>query len=149
MSPHVPEGSAEHKNPEGRQPVILRPGGGRAFPMGRISAVIKADGAESGNAYSISEWRMEPNTKGPGAHHHSEDDVFFVTEGTLSILVVDEWIEAPAGSFVLVPGGIVHDFENRSDAEVSFLNISTPGGFEDHLPAIAEYWAENPPGDAR
>jgi hypothetical protein len=30
-----------------RRAVILKPGKGRAYPMGRIGAVFKADGAES------------------------------------------------------------------------------------------------------
>ena len=34
----------------GRRPVVLGPGEGRAYPMGRISAVFKADGAETGHA---------------------------------------------------------------------------------------------------
>jgi ferritin len=30
--------------------------------MGRISAVFKADGAETGQLYSISEWWLDPHT---------------------------------------------------------------------------------------
>ena len=43
-----------------RKPVVLRPGEGRAYPMGRIGAVFKADGAESDSRYSISEWWLDP-----------------------------------------------------------------------------------------
>jgi mannose-6-phosphate isomerase-like protein (cupin superfamily) len=43
-------------------------------------------------------------------------DVFYVIEGTMSFLVDGRWLDAPKGSFVLVPGGVTHDFENRSDA---------------------------------
>ena len=46
----------------GRRPVVLGPGEGRAYPMGRISAVFKADGAETGQLYSISEWWLDPHT---------------------------------------------------------------------------------------
>ena len=130
-----------------RRPIVLKPGGGRSYPMGRISAVFKADGDETGAAYSISEWWLEPHTQGPGAHSHDEDDVFFVLEGTMSILVGDEWIDAPAGSFVLVPGGTTHDFENRSDARAGILNF-TPGEFESEMPGIADWFANHPPGRA-
>jgi mannose-6-phosphate isomerase-like protein (cupin superfamily) len=81
--------------------------------MGRISAVFKADGAETGQRYSISEWWREPHTKGPGAHSHPEDDVFYVLAGAMSVLVGTEWTEARTGSFVLVPGNATHDVENR------------------------------------
>ena len=33
-------------------------------------------------------------------------------------------------AILLAPGGMVHDFANRSDRPARFLNITTPGGFE-------------------
>lgn len=131
-----------------RHPIVLAPGEGRAYPMGRISATFKADGGETADRYSISEWWLEPHTQGPGAHTHPEDDVFFVLQGTMSFLVDDEWIDAPAGSFVLVPGGVTHDFENRGDEPAGALNLSAPGNFEQHMPSIVEWFTEHPPGRA-
>jgi mannose-6-phosphate isomerase-like protein (cupin superfamily) len=135
-------------SPPARKPIVLTPGAGRQYPMGRISAVFKADGDETAQAYSISEWWLDANTKGPGAHSHPEDDVFFVIEGTMSLLVGTEWIDAPVGSFVLVPGGVTHDFENRSNQRAGILNF-TPGVFEPEMKGIAEWFAEHPPGNAR
>ena len=132
----------------GRLPVVLGPGEGRAYAMGRIGAVFKADGPETESRYSISEWRLEPHTQGPGAHSHPEDDVFFVTLGTMSLLLGSEWIHANQGSFVLVPGGTIHDFENRSDAPAAVLNLSIPGAFEPHMADIVQWFAANPPGHA-
>jgi len=130
-----------------RKAIFLRPGEGRAYPMGRIWSIFKADGEETAKGYSISEWWLEPHTKGPGAHAHPEDDVFYVIEGTMSFLVGDRWIDAPKGSFVLAPGGTTHDFENRSDDRAGVLNFS-PGTFEEAMPGIAQWFAENPPGEA-
>jgi mannose-6-phosphate isomerase-like protein (cupin superfamily) len=119
------------------------------YPMGRIRAVFKADGAETGEGYSISEWWLEPHTKGPGAHSHPEDDVFYVLAGTMSVLVGTEWIDANAGSLILVPGNVPHDFENRGSEASGLLNFKTPGDFEPEMPAIAEWFAAHPPGDTR
>jgi quercetin dioxygenase-like cupin family protein len=130
-----------------RKPLVISPGGGRRYPMGRISAVFKADEAETANKYSISEWWLEPHTQGPGPHSHDEDDTFFVIEGTMSLLVGETWIDAPVGTFVLVPGGTTHDFQNRSDKRAGILNFKTDT-FESEIPAIAQWFAENPPGDA-
>jgi quercetin dioxygenase-like cupin family protein len=116
--------------------------------MGRISAVFKADGAETAQAYSISEWWLDANTQGPGAHSHPEDDVFYVISGTMSFLVGQEWIDAPAGSFVLVPGGVTHDFENRGSQRAGVLNFF-PGVFEPAMDGIAQWFAKHPPGNAR
>ena len=133
--------------PPARKPVVLPPGGGRRYPMGRISAIFKADGPESENRYSISEWWLEPKTTGPGPHAHDEDDVFYVLAGTMSFLVGDAWLDAEAGSFVLVPAGLTHDFENRGSVKACFLNCSAPGGFEPYMPSISEWFHEHPPGD--
>jgi hypothetical protein len=47
-----------------------------------------------------------------------------------------------------VPGGVLHDFENRSDTRAGALNFSAPGDFEAHMHDIADWFAEHPPGDA-
>ena len=134
---------------ESRAPVVLGPGEGRAYPMGRISAIFKADGAETAERYSISEWWLDPHTKGPGPHSHPEDDVFYVLAGTMSVLVDTDWTDAVAGSFVLVPGNVTHDFENRGSERAGMLNVSSPGNFEQEMPGIAQWFAEHPPGDTR
>jgi mannose-6-phosphate isomerase-like protein (cupin superfamily) len=134
--------------PRKREPIVLQPGAGRAYPMGRIASVFKADREETASRYSISEWSLEPNTKGPGAHSHEDDDVFYVLEGTMSVFVHDRWIDAEKGAFVLIPGGVTHDFENRTRERAVVLNFSAPGGFEEHMPGIAEWFAAHPPGDA-
>lgn len=130
-----------------RKPIVLRAGEGRIYPMGRIGAVFKADSEETASQYSISEWWLEPHCKGPGAHSHPEDDVFFVLEGTMSVLVGNDWIDAPAGSFILVPGGVTHDFENRSDNKAGVLNFF-PGVFEPAMPDIVDWFSKHPPEHA-
>src|SRR5262249_5204873 len=84
----------------------------------------------------------EGRTEGPGAHSHAEDDIFYVIEGTMSVLIGDRWVDAPSGSFVLVPGGMTHDFQNRSGQRAGILNFSIPGNFETEMSAIAE-WLRN------
>lgn len=138
--------SAENGSTQ-RAGIVLSPGDGRSYPMGRIGAVFKADGAETNGKYSISEWWLEPKTQGPGAHSHQEDDVFYVIEGTMSFLVGDCWIDAPKGTFVLAPGGMTHDFENRTSQRAGVLNFSIPGEFEKNMPDIVNWFVEHPPKD--
>lgn len=130
-------------NPVPRKPIVLGPGQGRTYSMGRTAAVFKADGGETASGYSISEWWLEPHTAGPGAHSHPEDDVFYVLAGTMSVLTGDEWVHATAGSFVLIPGGVTHDFENRGEVRAGVLNFYAPGTFEEHMPAIVDWYAQN------
>ncbi len=112
--------------------------------MGAIRAVFKADGDETGNRYCVSEWWLEPHTKGPGAHlHEANEEVFYVLEGTAAMLVGEQWIDAPKGSFILIPPRTMHDFENRTDRRFGLLNFFMPGGFEPMMPAIVKWFEEN------
>ena len=140
---------SENGNSNGRRPVVLAPGEGRAYPMGPLSAVFKADGGETAQKYSISEWWLDPHTKGPGTHSHPEDDVFYVLAGTMSVMIDSEWIDAPAGAFVLGPAGTEHDFENRPADRAGTLNVSVPGDFEQAMPGIAQWFVERSPADSR
>jgi mannose-6-phosphate isomerase-like protein (cupin superfamily) len=136
---------AEPTSPMRRDGIVLAAGEGRAYPMGRLAAVFKADGAETAGLYSISEWWLDPHTPGPGPHAHPEDDVFYVIEGTVSFLMDESWVDASKGAFVLAPGGVTHDFENRSDARAGFVNFSAPGDFEPRMPEIAGSLSQNGP----
>lgn len=128
-------------------PIVLGPDEGRAYAMPAMRAVFKADGAETGDRYSISEWWVEPHSPGPGAHsHEANDEIFYVIEGTASLLVGDRWIDAPRGSFFFIPAGTTHDFANRSDTRMGLFNVFVPGGFETNMPSIVQWFEENSAG---
>src|SRR5436309_412231 len=65
-----------------RKPIVVRPEQGRVYAMGRMRAIFKADRDETAGRYSISEWWLEPRTRGPEVHAHPEDHVFYVIAGT-------------------------------------------------------------------
>jgi mannose-6-phosphate isomerase-like protein (cupin superfamily) len=105
--------------------IILPPGGGRAYRIGAMRGVFKVDH----EAYCASEWSVDPGGSGSGPHRHEEDDeVFLVTEGTMWFRTGDDWVEAPAGTFLRIPAGVTHDFENRGDRPAVAFNIKIPGG---------------------
>jgi len=125
--------------------VVLGPGEGRAYEMGFMSAVFKADGAETDDRYSVSEWWLEPSSPGPGAHSHAaNDEIFYVLAGTPRLLVGERWVDGATGSFFLIPAGVTHDFENPGDERAGLLNVFIPGGFERNMPSIVDWFASNP-----
>lgn len=136
-------------DPNNEQAIFIEPQGGRAYDMGRIAAIFKADGEETANQASVSEWWFEPNTKGAGAHSHElENELFYVLEGTMTFLVGETWRGADKGAFIYIPAGVRHDLENRSDQRAGVLNIFTGGAFEANMPKIVEWFVEHPPEDA-
>jgi len=108
-----------------------------------MTAIFKADENETDNKYSISEWWLEPNSAGPGAHQHeNNDEVFYVLEGTTSFLVGDHWVDAEKGTFLRIPAKTMHDFANRTTMKTGVLNFFIPGGFERNMPSIVK-WIED------
>lgn len=114
------------------QPIVLLPNEGRSYAVGPMRGTFKASGDETGGRYCASVWTVEPRSPGPGPHHHeAQEEVFVVTEGTMTFLVGETWVDAPAGAFVRIPEGVTHDFENRTDAPAAAFNIFMPDdGFE-------------------
>jgi quercetin dioxygenase-like cupin family protein len=74
-----------------------------------------------------------------GVHSHSDDHVFYVIAGTLSLRTNDDddWFEAAPGSYVVIPGGTPHTFENQGSVRTGFISFNAPGGFEARMPGIA------------
>jgi mannose-6-phosphate isomerase-like protein (cupin superfamily) len=121
--------------------ILLSPGEGRQYHCGPMRSVFLADGDESGDRYSVSVWWVAPRSSGPGAHcHEANEELFYIVEGTMTFLVGDQHVDAPAGTFLRVPAGVMHDFANNTALPAGALNVFIPGGFESNMPAIVEWY---------
>ena len=128
--------------------IVLPAGKGRQYPCGPMHSVFLADGAETGDRYSVSIWWVSPGRPGPGAHSHdANEELFYVVEGTMTFLVGDQWIDAAAGTFLRIPAGVTHDFENRTPNPAGVLNVFIPGGFEADMPEIVEWYRTHGQGE--
>jgi uncharacterized protein YjlB len=63
------------------------------------------------------------------AHTHEQDEVIYLIEGELTMILGGERINAKAGSLAYIPSGCVHSFRIDSE-EARLLNFYLPGGFE-------------------
>lgn len=103
--------------------IVLSPGEGRHYSCGPMHSVFLADGVESGDRYSASLWWVEPGKAGPGAHQHeANDELFYVIDGTMTFLIGDRHLDATLGTFLRIPAGVIHDFENRTAAPAGAFN---------------------------
>lgn len=105
-------------------------------------AVIKATAADTGGQMTIVEVTDPPNEAGPLHVHHTEDEGFWILEGSATFEVGDQTIEARAGDYLYGPRDIPHRY-TTGPAGCRMLFIFTPGGFEDVLRATSR------PADSR
>ena len=82
--------------------------------------------------FVIAEWLDAGGTPGqkrliaPTHLHRSDDEAWYVLEGTLTFRVGDDEVEVRAGSAVLVPAGTAHTYWNPSADPARYLIIMTP-----------------------
>lgn len=93
-------------------------------------AVIKATAADTGGQMTIIEVTEPPGAEAPLHVHHREDEGFFILEGSVTLYVGDEVIEAKAGDYAMGPRDIPHRYTVGPDG-CRMLFICLPGGFED------------------
>ena len=129
---------------------ILGPGEGTTYEVGTATSLFKATSEATAGFFSLAEVTIQPGTSGPPPHSHRELlDSFYVLEGTLTVRVGDGELEAPPGTYACVPPGVVHTFANRSAGPVRFLNLNTPGGWEDYIRDLAAATPADGPPDPR
>jgi mannose-6-phosphate isomerase-like protein (cupin superfamily) len=123
------------------KPIVLRPGEGQTIDLGNFEMSVKATGAETGGLFSLLE-AAEPPNFGPPMHiHHDCSEAFYVLEGEYRIFIEDAEHRCPAGSFILIPGGLRHGFR-VGDTPSRKLNLYVPaemvGYFNDLSAAMAK-----------
>ena len=83
------------------------------------------------DAFVIAEWRDPggpaglPRLIAPPHLHRSDDEAWYVLEGTLRVRVGKEELEARAGSAVFVPRGTPHTYWNPGPGPVRYLLAMT------------------------
>ena len=83
--------------------------------------------------------------EGPPFHVHEEqDEIVYFIDGPFRFRSGDEVSDAPAGSFVFIPRGTEHTWQNLSDSEARLFVVFIPGapGMERFFEAFAEAAAE-------
>jgi quercetin dioxygenase-like cupin family protein len=123
--------------------VVVAPGAGETVegPAGG-PLTFKVRGEQTGGALTAFENVIAPGD-GPPLHvHASEDEAWYVLEGELRFRLGPDIASAPAGSFVFVPRGTPHCFQNADQQPARILVLFTPAGIErffDHFAALPAF----------
>ena len=122
--------SAEYKK------IFIAPGEGARLPILDITHKVTAE--SFGGAFTIIEAHLTPGRMIPPHTLTREDECNFVLEGELTLDIGGQIVVAPARSFVIKPRGVYHALCNASTEPVRFLEIHTPGEFENYYDEYEE-----------
>lgn len=114
----------------GLEPAAVRSEEGEARWWFDGLSVLKAASADTGGQMTILEITERPDSAGPLHVHHTEDEGFWILEGSATFEVGDQTIEAGPGDYVFGPRDIPHRYSTGPEG-CRMLFIFTPGGFEE------------------
>lgn len=120
------------------EPVLRRPGEGETVdnPLG-ADVVFKARGEHTDGTLIAFETVVAPGDGPPLHTHANEGESMYVLDGEMRFKLGDEIRAAPAGSFVFVPRGTPHTWQNVGDGPARMLIHFTPSGMERFFDAFA------------
>ena len=95
-------------------------------------------------AYCLVESLTAPGAGAPPNRHPTDDEAFYVIDGSFEFTIGGETIQGTRGSFVQVPNGAVHAFRNTGDKPGRLLIINSPGRVHDGF--FTEAGEPMPPG---
>ena len=123
---------------------IVALGNGELVEIGQISMEILEDGSLTDHRLGVARFGIPPHTAGPPQHKHTEhDEGFLVTKGRLIFLVGAEKHEAAAETWVMVPVGAPHSFENPFDEPAEFINTFTPDFYVQYFRDLSDLAKRN------
>jgi mannose-6-phosphate isomerase-like protein (cupin superfamily) len=90
--------------------------------------------SQTNSQYSCVEFVVASKQMGPPPHIHQDlDEIMFVLEGTVTILVDKTLYEVQAGGWHLRPHGIIHTFWNGTTRPARYIDMYFNQNFEDFL----------------
>ena len=112
----------EHKQ---IRPYALKAGEGWTYNYG-IDFTVKAGELAGGPRLAFVEFTTREGEEPPDHTHATEDEIFYVLNGDLSVRCGDEAFEVAEGGFIFLPRGIEHGYRIRSKSDVHLLVITSP-----------------------
>jgi quercetin dioxygenase-like cupin family protein len=92
----------------------------------------------TGGAISVLMGWHKPGEGPPDHVHFSQEEMFFIVEGTYELTVGDQTSTVGPGTVVFIPRNVVHRFKNVGDTTACMLDWTLPGGQDHYFKAISE-----------
>lgn len=109
------------------------------FAEGKINFRVCSD--ETGDRIGIFEYEVPGKTVGAPVHIHKKmEEIFYVIEGEVHLIIGSEHIIGRVGDVILIPRGTIHGFSNKGEKPLKILIMFSPTlGQEGFFRAAADF----------
>ncbi len=100
--------------------------------LGPNRAAFPLSAVDTGGKFSLTDFTMAPPpAPGPPPHIHQDaDEAVYVLEGTVELVVSDQYLTGAAGAVMLAPRGTLHSIANAGSGPARILVVLSPPGYE-------------------
>lgn len=124
--------------------IHIKKGEGKMGRIGGINLTAKLSKQQTSGNLGCDEATLKPGFLGAPPHlHKSFDEICYVLEGSVTIMVEDEIFQVNAGDWHLRPRNKMHTFWNSSESTARFIDIYIPGGHEEYMADLAKLFENN------
>lgn len=106
------------------RPYALKAGEGWTYRYG-IDFTVKASEVREGSGVAFLEYVTRKREEPPDHTHQTEDEIFYVLEGSLTFRCDGESFELERGGFIFLPRGLQHGYTIRNEEPVRLLVVTT------------------------
>jgi len=107
-------------------------------PGSQTGTTVRITSGQTDGAYCVCEMTTVPGD-GVSLHVHDRDEEFYyILEGAYEMQAGDERFTAAAGSLVVIPRDVPHQFRNSGNVPARALMIFRPGGFDELLGEVRQ-----------
>ena len=125
--------------------IIVESSDGRIVSFLGNEITFKIQGGQTSGAFSIIEGLYPPGNFTPPHRHEKTDEVGYILEGELGVMVADEDFRAGPRTFFVRPKGVPHALWNVTNRPVLYLDMYTPAGMEAWFEELARLVSASTP----
>ena len=108
-----------------RLPYALAAGEGWTYRYG-VDFTVKAGEVQPGSSAALLEYATRQGEEPPPHTHPTEDEMFYVLEGSLTFQCGDTSFDVEAGGFVFLPHGMRHGYTIHGEGPVRLIVVTAP-----------------------
>ena len=110
-----------------QDPVLSAPGASAELTLGDARLALRITSEQTHGAFSVVEFVSRPG-EGVGLHvHEREDELVYLLEGRIEVMLGDQRLTVEAGACALLPRGIPHGYVNVGGTPSRLLAVLMPG----------------------